>query len=265
MDRIDYSSDTGTTPTKGPLSAARYGPGATGNASYGWWTGGYNTSIVDRIDYSSDTTTASARGPLSAKDYGSTATGNTSYGYVAVSATPSGTLVNRIDYSSDTPTAAVKGPLSLGRIAIAATSPRINGFPSTSRSDNQGIVSYSDSDGNEDATTCQLDVNANGKIMFSGSGEIVTSTSSPTVDTWVHTAVTRSGSAVSLYINGILEDTGTSSQDFSDYAKVTIGANRPRNTFYKGDISQVQIYKGKALSSDQIQQNFRSIKKRFGL
>ena len=76
------------------MSAARYGAGATGNASYGWWAGGFNTSIVDRIDYSSDTTTASARGSLSAKDYGSTATGNTSYGYVAVTATPSGTLVN---------------------------------------------------------------------------------------------------------------------------------------------------------------------------
>ena len=108
-------------------------------------------------------------------------------------------------------------------------------------------------------------MNSDGKIRFTGAAGIVTSTSAPTVDTWVHTAVTRSGSAVSLYINGILEDTGTSSQDFSDYAKVTIGANRPRNTFYKGDISQIQIYKGKALSSDQIQQNFRSIKKRFGL
>ena len=101
--------------------------------------------------------------------------------------------------------------------------------------------------------------------MFSGSGEIVTSTSSPTVDTWVHTAVTRSGSAVSLYINGILEDTGTSSQDFSDYAKVTIGADRPRNTFYKGDISQVQIYKGKALSSDEVQQNLNVNRHRFGI
>jgi len=61
-----------------------------------------------------------------------------------------------------------------------------------------------------------------------------------------------------------LEDTGSSSQDFSDYAKVTIGANRPRSTFFKGDIAQVQIYR-KALSSDEVQQNYRSIKKRFDL
>ena len=149
--------------------------------------------------------------------------------------------------------------------AISAASSRANALPTTAQSDNNGIISYYDPGGNEDATTCQLDVNANGKIMFSGSGEIVTSTSSPTVDTWVHAAVTRSGSAVSLYINGILEDTGTSSQDFSDYAKVTIGANRPRTTFYAGDISQVQIYKGKALSSDEVQQNLNVNKSRFGL
>ena len=39
---------------------------ATGNASFGYFGGGYpNKSSVDRIDYSNDTATASAKGPLS--------------------------------------------------------------------------------------------------------------------------------------------------------------------------------------------------------
>ena len=68
VDRIDYSSDTGTAPTKGPLSAARYSAAATGNASFGYFGGGNlspSISTVDRIDYSNDTATAVAKGPLS--------------------------------------------------------------------------------------------------------------------------------------------------------------------------------------------------------
>ena len=147
---------------------------------------------------------------------------------------------------------------------LAAASPRANALPTTAQVDSQGIISYSDTAGEENDTTCQLDGNATGKIKFTGAAGIVTSTSAPTVDTWSHAAVTRTDNTISLYINGVLENTGITTHTFSDYAKVTIGANRPRSTFYKGDISQVQIYK-KALSSDEIQQNFRSVKKRFGL
>ena len=65
VDRIDYSNDTATASTKGPLGAARYLLAATGNGSYGYFGGGIpaNTSRVDRIDYSNDTATASPKGP----------------------------------------------------------------------------------------------------------------------------------------------------------------------------------------------------------
>ena len=65
VDRIDYSNDTATAVAKGPLSLARYSPGATGNTSYGYFGGGYRDILsVDRIDYSSDTGTALTKGPL---------------------------------------------------------------------------------------------------------------------------------------------------------------------------------------------------------
>ena len=173
-------------------------------------------------------------------------------------------MISCIFFSIFGRSATVKGSLSAARYGISATSSRANALPTSDRSNNQGIISYSDSGGNEDATTCQFDTDIDGKVKFSGAAGIVTSTSATSDDTWSHAAITRADNTISVYINGILENTGITTHTFSDYATVTIGANIPRSTFYKGDISQVQIYK-KALSSDEIQQNFRSLKKRFGL
>ena len=68
VDRTDYSNDTATASTKGPLTSAKYSMGATGNISYGYWAGGEpastNDSNISRIDYSNDTATALSRGPL---------------------------------------------------------------------------------------------------------------------------------------------------------------------------------------------------------
>jgi len=114
VDRVDYSNDTPTASTKGPLNINRFGHSATGNSSYGWFGGGGSPaaerSSVDRIDYSNDTSTASARGGFSVPRYGSGATGNASYGYFAGGYTPStASSIDRIDYSDDTSTALVKG------------------------------------------------------------------------------------------------------------------------------------------------------------
>jgi hypothetical protein len=128
VDRIDYSNDTATTSTRGPLSLARRNFAATGNSSYGWFGGGFapgNVSIVDRIDYSNDTATASTRGPLSGDRRGSGATGNSSYGWFGGGFAPSTpeqtSTVGRIDYSNDTVTASPRGPLSLARGNLSAT------------------------------------------------------------------------------------------------------------------------------------------------
>ena len=70
VDRIDYSNDTATATPKGPLSVGRFGMGATGDQSFGYFVGGKKgpdpgSSTIDRIDYSNDTATAVAKGPLS--------------------------------------------------------------------------------------------------------------------------------------------------------------------------------------------------------
>ena len=132
VDRIDYSSDTGTASVKGPLSSARQNLAATGNASFGYFGGGQSpiVSTVDRIDYSNDTATAAVKGPLSvATRYGAGTTGNTSFGYFAGGTGGPLSSVDRIDYSNDTPTAAVKGPLSAGRYNLGGVSAAANALP----------------------------------------------------------------------------------------------------------------------------------------
>ena len=76
VDRIIFASDTATAVAKGPLSSARYGLAASGNAATNaWFGGGYDSSlagasyIVDKVIFASDTATAVAKGPLSATRY----------------------------------------------------------------------------------------------------------------------------------------------------------------------------------------------------
>jgi hypothetical protein len=130
VDRIDYSNDTASALTRGPLNnTGKQAFKAAGNASYGWFAGGSDftltpsfTSSVDRIDYSNDAPTASPKGNLSIARFGLAAAGNLNYGWFAGGWLPgeySG--VDRIDYSNDTPTATPKGNLSKTNYNFGAT------------------------------------------------------------------------------------------------------------------------------------------------
>ena len=121
VDRVDYSNDTATASSKGPLSDGRSTLGAAGNTSFGYFGGGFGPkSTVDRVDYSNDTATASSKGPLSESRRDVTATGNASFGYFG-GGEPDTSTVDRIDYSNDTATAVAKGPLTTNRKRAAAT------------------------------------------------------------------------------------------------------------------------------------------------
>ena len=64
VDRLDYSSDTATASSKGPLTSPIDMVSATGNSSFGYYAGGppSGQTTIDRIDYSNDTATASPKG-----------------------------------------------------------------------------------------------------------------------------------------------------------------------------------------------------------
>ena len=130
VDRIDFSNDSTTASTRGPLSSLRNRLVATGNSNYGWFGGGFapgvpaSVSTVDRIDFSNDSPTASVRGSLSLVRYVLAATGNSNYGWFGGGLVPGPitySTVDRIDFSNDSAVASVRGSLSVGRNGLSAT------------------------------------------------------------------------------------------------------------------------------------------------
>ena len=74
-----------------------------------------------------------------------------------------------------------------------------------------------------------------------------TNTFIPTTNTWYHLAVTRSGSTVRLFINGVVS--GSSTQTTSIYPSthnITIGTDAAGNYPMNGYLSDVRITKGLA-------------------
>jgi hypothetical protein len=138
VDRIDFSNDSPSTTTRGPLnSSPTYGQGkqglaATGNFNYGWFAGGGDAAtpilnVVDRIDFSNDTTTASSRGLLLVAKNRMGAAGNSNYGWFGGGNPGPLASVDRIDFSNDSATASIRGPLSSARLGPAATSGQAKG------------------------------------------------------------------------------------------------------------------------------------------
>lgn len=83
-----------------------------------------------------------------------------------------------------------------------------------------------------------------------GSGfKIIDSTNNflPTTNTWYHVAVTRSGSTIRLFIDGVLAATGTYSQAiFNSTQSITIGADANGAVAFNGYIDDLRITKGVA-------------------
>jgi len=118
VERIDYSNDSSTTSTRGPLVSARCYHNATGTLNYGYFAAGSpngafgpNSSTVQRIDYGNDTGTASPKGPLAHSTSQLGSTGNANYGWFIAGYGPARSKISRVDYANDTATASARGPL----------------------------------------------------------------------------------------------------------------------------------------------------------
>ena len=133
VQRIDFSNDSPTALSRGPLSASGYMISATGNSNYGWFGNrtrdGGNTAIttIDRIDFSNDSVTSSPRGTTNTGRKAASATGNSNYGWWFGGQVSPGSLsayssVERINFSNDLATASLRGNLSAIRSSSAATS-----------------------------------------------------------------------------------------------------------------------------------------------
>jgi hypothetical protein len=86
---------------------------------------------------------------------------------------------------------------------------------------------------------------------------------------WYNVVLTRIGTTVIGYINGI--SGGTQLNDSNDYnytgVPIVSGSDSSANLFAGGDFSlgSVRIYKGQGLTQSQVTQNYNATKSRFGL
>ena len=122
IERLDYASDSATMVVRGTLdniSPSAFNKSASGNASYGYVSGGPGwpsaaQTFVQRVDYANDTAEALQKGPLAAGRYRHGATGSRNFGYHGGGFDPASpgqrSDISRIDYSNDTATATPKYP-----------------------------------------------------------------------------------------------------------------------------------------------------------
>lgn len=88
-------------------------------------------------------------------------------------------------------------------------------------------------------------------IRTSGNGsspQISSAVDSVTKNTWTHIALTRSGTTVTLWINGSSAGTYTDSSSWDTSEPLRIGTNRGENNDFVGYISDVRVVKGTAIT-----------------
>jgi hypothetical protein len=91
------------------------------------------------------------------------------------------------------------------------------------------------------------------------------------INQWYYVGCTRNGNEFKLYINGLLDSTLVKSISFNDNNKYELGTdsgasgnNNSRNAYLNGNISLTQVY-SRALSAQEVLQNYNATKGRFGL
>jgi hypothetical protein len=120
-----------------------------------------------------------------------------------------------------------------------------------------------------------IDLN-NGSGWFDGNGGSTTgakTTATLTANTYYHIVYSWDGTIVRIYLNGVLQSTTSTLQASNGRQNVTtLGTGgTPRNIgargngyYWPGTIDVVKFY-NTAISTDQVQQNYRQYKSRFNL
>jgi hypothetical protein len=97
---------------------------------------------------------------------------------------------------------------------------------------------------------------------------LLTSVTATSNGVWYNVVVTRIGTLFSMYINGVLESTATSSASLDGGVSNSINLGRQSasdSTNYDGNISHARIYKARGLTSTEVYNNFVANRGRFGV
>lgn len=85
-----------------------------------------------------------------------------------------------------------------------------------------------------------------------------------TSDTYIHILVVHSSTTATMYKNGVQVGTASvSNLEYTNAGEILIGY-RASSEYWKGDIPIFKVY-DKALSAEQVKNNYNGIKKRFGI
>ena len=109
----------------------------------------------------------------------------------------------------------------------------------------QSIVSNAGASGSDNT---QIDI-VSGNIRFASSATVWLTGSAVTTNTWNHVVVSRSGTTMSLFLNGSRQATATNSTNFANannYATI-VGGYPPSTAQFTGYISNVRIVKGSSV------------------
>ena len=110
-----------------------------------------------------------------------------------------------------------------------------------------------------DTNTASISINST-KLLAQVSDKELTADSNYTIGDWYHVCVTRNGSNLcTLYIDAEAQaDTETTSASITNTSTKLIGRDTLTTRFYKNLISDVRLYKGKALSLTEIENNYNA-------
>jgi hypothetical protein len=105
-------------------------------------------------------------------------------------------------------------------------------------------------------------------FWINGQGSGASTNTNITYNKWEHLVAVRDGGICKLYLNGIQDGTtinGTGiTLNGNNSSLARIGAIQGESQFYNGRIANAKIY-NRALSATEIQQNFNSVRSRFGI
>ena len=98
-------------------------------------------------------------------------------------------------------------------------------------------------------------------FWYNGNSSLSSISSAMAINTWYNITVTSGAGTISIYLNGVLKNTISSSTNHA--GELNIGRTRFDSNYWSGYIGNTMVY-DRVLSGTEVLQNFNTIKSRFG-